>query len=89
MSGVLSNIMTLLGIVSMVSLLIAMILLLHLIQQAFERSGVLWGIISVVYPPGTYLYCRKNWDALRNRFLLISGLILLSLVLWAILRLAA
>lgn len=87
MSGAISQILSFMGITSMICLLIAVILLLHLIQQAFDRSGVIWGMISVFYPPGTYLYCRKNWDTMRSRFMLISGLIIVSLVFWLILRL--
>lgn len=86
MSEAISQILSLMGVTSMVCLLIAVILLLHLIQQAFDRGGVIWGVISVIYPPGTYLYCRKNWDTMRGRFMLISGLVIVSLVFWVILR---
>lgn len=85
MSGAISQILSLMGVTSMICLLIAVILLLHLIQQAFNRS-VVWGVISVFYPPGTYLYCRKNWDTMRSRFMLISALVIVSLVFWIILR---
>jgi hypothetical protein len=81
-----SNILSFMGVISIVCLLVGMILLLHLIQQAFARGGVIWGIISTVYPPGTYLYCRRNWDKHRSRFMLVSGLISIALVLWLIVR---
>ena len=86
MSGALNHILSFMGVTSMICLLVAVILLLHLIQQAFDRSGIVWGMISVLYPPGTYLYCRRNWETLRRRFMLISGLVIISLVLWLILR---
>jgi len=81
-----AHILSLLGMASMVCLLVAFILLLHLIQQAFDRSGLIWGVISAVYPPGTYLYCRRSWDTMRGRFVLISALIAASFVLWVVLR---
>lgn len=86
MGTAITHVISLLGVTSMVCMLIAVILLLHLIQQAFDRAGFVWGMISVIYPPGTYLYCRRNWDILRPRFMLISSLIIVSLVLWIILR---
>lgn len=86
MSGAITQFLSFMGVTSMICLLIAVILLLHLIQQAFDRSGVVWGMISVFYPPGTYLYCRKNWDKMRTRFMLISGLVIVSLVIWLVLR---
>lgn len=89
MSSAIAQIFSFLGVVSIVSLLLALILLMHMIQQAFDRAGLIWGMIAVIYPPGTYLYCRKNWDVMRKRFMLISTLILISLVLWLVLRLFA
>lgn len=86
MASIGSNIISFMGVVSIVCLLVGMILLLHMIQQAFSRSGVIWGMISIVYPPGTYLYCRRNWDVYRARFMLVSGLIVAALVLWLIVR---
>lgn len=76
----------LLGVGSIISLLVGGIMLLGLIQRAFEREGVLWGIISIFYPPGTYLYCRKNWDIYRKNFVLISSLLLASFCLWLVVR---
>jgi len=81
-----SNIISFMGVVSIVCLLVGMILLLHIIQQAFARAGVIWGIISTVYPPGTYLYCRRNWEQNRPRFMLVSGLIMVALILWLVVR---
>lgn len=78
---------TLIGIASIVCLLIGCIALLNLIQKVFEREGVLWGSISVLYPVGTYLYCRKNWALYRRQFILINILIISSLVLFLILKL--
>jgi hypothetical protein len=71
----------------MVCLLVAGILLLNLIQKAFDREGVLWGVIAVVYPPGTYVFCRKNWDLYRKPFMTISGLAASGLVLFLLLKL--
>lgn len=76
------------GAVSMVCLLVALILLMHLIQQAFARSGVIWGVVAAVYPPGTYIYCRKNWDNYRGRFLLITTLLCVFLIFWVIAKIA-
>lgn len=80
------QIISLMGVVSITCLLVAMILLLHMIQQAFARSGVVWGLISVVYPPGTYVYCRRNWDQHRARFILVSGLFITAVVFGVIVR---
>lgn len=85
--GIVAHLLSMVGVISMVCLLLAFILLIHLIQQAFDRAGLIWGVISVIYPPGTYLYCRRNWGTMRNRFLLISTLLLVSLILWGFLRL--
>ncbi len=86
MSDIGLHIVSLMGVVSIACLLIAMILLLHMIQQAFARSGVVWGLISIVYPPGTYFYCRRNWEQSRSRFILISGLFIIALVFGIIVR---
>jgi len=80
---------TMLALISMVALLISGIMLLHLIQRAFEREGILWGMIAILYPPGTYLYCRKNWDLYRKTFVWITGLLVVALVLWLVVRFVA
>lgn len=81
------NIVSLMGIASIVCLLVAVMLLLHLIQQAFLRSGTVWGLISIAYPPGTYLYCRKNWGIMRSKFILITSLFGVALLFWVIVKL--
>lgn len=78
----------LLGVISIVCLLVAVIMLINLIQRAFDRDGVLWGLISIVYPPGTYMFCRKDWDSYRKPFITISVLLGISLVVWIVLKLA-
>jgi hypothetical protein len=78
--------MSLLGVGSIVCLLIAIIMFLHLVQTAFGREGVVWGLIAALYPPGTYLYCRKNWGQYRKQFVTITGLLLTSFVLWLIIK---
>lgn len=88
MQEIYTHLMSLFGVVSMVCLLFAAFLLMQLIQQAFNRSGVLWGLISTIYPPGTYIYCRKNWDQMRDRFMIISGLLIVSVVLWVVVKFA-
>lgn len=87
MSGVGGIFVSLLGVVSMVSLMVAIMLLVHLVQQAFDKAGVVWGMIALVYPPGTYLYCRKNWDLMRDKFIIITGLLIISIILWGIVKL--
>ena len=87
MSGVGGIFVSLLGVVSMVSLMVAIMLLVHLVQQAFDKAGVVWGMIALVYPPGTYLYCRKNWEVMRDRFIIITGLLIISIILWGIVKL--
>ena len=81
-----SSLTTLLGVVSIVSLLVGGILLLNLIQRAFEREGILWGFIAIFYPPGTYLYCRKNWDIYRKTYVGISVLLIVAVALWLVAR---
>ena len=78
--------MSFIGVASIVCLLVAGMLLLHLIQQAFLKAGTAWGLISILYPPGTYLYCRKHWGEMRNRFILITSLFIAALVLWVIIK---
>lgn len=64
-------------------------MLLNLIQTAFARDGVLWGLIAVVYPPGTYLFCKKSWELYRKTFFTISILIISGLVLFLAVKFAA
>ena len=44
---------------------IAAILLLNIISKAFN-SSFLWGIISILFPPGTYVYCKKHWELTKH-----------------------
>lgn len=85
--GALEHFVTLLGVISIISLLVAVMLLIQLVKQAFDSAGVIWGMIATLYPPGTYLYCRKNWDVLRDRFVVISGLLIIALVFWGLVKL--
>lgn len=80
---------TFIGVMFIVCLLLAGIMFLILIQKAFEREGVVWGMISVFYPPGTYLFCKRNWDIYRGQFLAISILLSLCLVFYGILKVIA
>lgn len=82
MSTIMAHVASFLGVASMICLLLAIMMLLHLIQQAFDRSGVIWGLIAVVFPPGTYYYCRRTWDTNHTRFKVITGLIIAAVVLW-------
>ena len=75
------------GVVSIICLLVAGIALLGLIQKAFDREGVVWGLISIFYPIGTYFYCRRNWDAYRGPFVFVTALVVTYLILWVIVRL--
>lgn len=86
MSNIGSTILSLLGAACIVSLLVGVMMLFHMIQQAFVRSGVRWGLISSVYPPGTYLYCRRNWEQYGPTFRLVSWLIAVAIILWLIVR---
>ncbi len=86
MNTLASYAITIVGLSSMVCLLLAAILLINLIQQAFDKSGVVWGVISVFYPPGTYLYCKRNWDSYRHKFLFISFLTIVGLTLLLIIK---
>ncbi len=86
--GIYNSFISLVGLISMICLLVAVMMLLQLIQQAFNKAGVLWGVISTLYPPGTYLYCRKNWDVMRDKFVIISGLLIVSIVLLVVVKIA-
>lgn len=81
--------MSFMGVASIVCLLIGMILLLHMIQHAFAHAGIVWGMISTFYPPGTYIYCRRNWENYGGRFITLTTLIVLALIMWGIVRLWA
>jgi hypothetical protein len=76
-----------LGVISIVCLLLAIIIFLHLVQRAFGKEGIIWGFIATLYPPGTYFFCRKNWDQYRTQFITITALLLTSLALWIIVKL--
>lgn len=78
----------LLGVTSIVCLLVGMIMFLHLVQRAFGKEGLVWGFIAAIYPPGTYVFCRKNWEQYRTQFVAITSLFLISLVLWVVLKIA-
>ncbi len=88
MAAIISHVVSLLGVACTVSILIAGILFLNLIQTAFAQDGVVWGFIAVLFPPGTYFYCRKNWDTYRKKFITIAGLLIAALVLWVIAKIA-
>ena len=62
-------------------------MLINLIQRAFENEGVVWGVLAMMYPPGTYLFCRRNWENNRKQFITIGALLLVSLVLLLVLKL--
>lgn len=79
-----------LGVISIVCILIAAILLLNLISSAFEMEGfqgLVWGFISILFPIGTYYYCRRDWDIHRTTFFTITGLVIVSVVFWLIVHL--
>jgi len=61
-------------VIGMVCFLVAIIMLMQMIQHAFNKEGFLWGIICMLFPPGTYKYCRKNWQQLGTNFIIISVL---------------
>ena len=62
---------------------VAMILILNLVSKAFKRS-VLWGFTCLLFPPGTYIYCKKNWQAVKNLvmpiLILVAGSLLFKLL---------
>lgn len=81
-----SHLMAFIAVVSILCVLIAAIMLINLIQRAFAREGVLWGLIAVIYPPGTYVYCRKHWDVYGRTFTFISALLIVGLLLWLLIK---
>lgn len=81
-----SYIMSFLAIVSLLCILVGGILLINLIQKAFSQDGVLWGLISMLFPPGTYLYARKNWEQHGRTFVITSSLLVIGLILWTIIK---
>ena len=86
MAGLGSNLMSFIGIVGVACLLIGTILFLNLVQKAFDRDGIIWGFIAMAYPPGTYVYCRKNWLEYRTKFITISALICVACVALLLVR---
>ena len=87
MAGFSAYVVSFMAVASVVSALVAGIMLLNLIQRAFASDGIIWGLITIAYPPGTYLYCRKNWDVYRKPFVIITGLFSLAVILWALAKL--
>lgn len=86
MSAIGSQVISAIGVASMVCLLVSGIILLHIIQKAFDRDGVLWGIIAILYPVGTYFFCRKSWDEWGSKFILITALLVAYLIFWLVVR---
>lgn len=76
-----SQFLSFLAVVSMLSILVSLIMLISLVQTAFSRDGILWGVIAAIFPPGTYIFCRKDWDVYRTRFIIIASLAIIGLVL--------
>jgi uncharacterized membrane protein len=63
----------------MACFLIAMILILNMVSQAFKR-GFLWGVLCLLFPAGTYVYCKRHWQitktlAIPTLILLVSGVV--------------
>lgn len=46
-------------------LLLVVILLLNMFSQAFKQS-ILWGVLCVLFPAGTIIYCKKNWTIAKS-----------------------
>jgi hypothetical protein len=80
-------VISLIGALSIVCFLVAVIMLLHLIQTVFAQEGVVWGFLSILYPPGTYLLCRNKWDLYGPAFVRISIFLGIGFALWVILKL--
>lgn len=81
-----SQIITFLASVSMLSILVSGIMLISLIQNAFSRDGTLWGLLTMIFPPGTYLFCKKNWDVYGKRFIIMSAFAIVGLLFAVIVR---
>jgi len=82
-----TQIVSYVGVISMLCLLVSGLALLQLVQKAFDSDGIIWGVVSMLYPIGTYFYCRKNWDTYRGKFIFISGLVAAYLILWLLVKL--
>lgn len=67
--------------------LIAIMMLMALVQEAFNKSGFLWGVASMIYPPGTYKYCKTDWENKGKSFMIISGLLVVAVVLFLVAKL--
>lgn len=59
--------------------LLTFILLLNIISHAFNRS-IVWGVISLIFPPGTYYFCRKHWELTKHLALPVLFLAVIALV---------
>lgn len=72
----------LLYVLSAASFLYSFFLLIRLIEDAFNRN-VMWGLCSLLFPIGTFFYCYKYWSELKQKFLLMSGLLVFSCIVTA------
>lgn len=81
-----SQLIGFLAAVSMLSILGAVIMLISIIQNAFSRDGMLWGLIAILFPPGTYIFCRKNWDIYGTRFIFMAAMAVTGLLCAIIVR---
>ena len=66
---------------------IAVILLLNMVSHAFNRS-FLWGIICLLFPAGTYVYCKKHWEITKHLAIPITLLLILGVIFKIILMLS-
>jgi predicted membrane protein len=67
---------------------IAIILLLNMISQAFNRS-FLWGFICLLFPAGTYVYCKKHWGITRHLAIPMTLLLVVGIIFKIIMYLSS
>ena len=69
-------------------LIIALIIFLNMLSQAF-KFGFFWGILCLLFPPGTIIYCKKKWDVTKKLAIpfticVIGGIIFKLLEIWLV-----
>lgn len=82
-------ILSFIALTGIVCLLVGGMMLLQMIQRAFEKDGVPWGMLAIIYPPGTYYYCKRDWNSRRKPFLQITVLLVVGVIFWAVSKFVA
>jgi hypothetical protein len=79
-----SNLESFIGLVGIMTFIISLIMLMDLISEAFKKHqgprSLITGLQSMLFPIGTYYYCKSEWEVYGRRFKLITTLFSIGVV---------